>query len=163
MRLYIMRHGHAADSSPSGRDADRPLTDDGHKIVERVGELLQAHHGTTLARILSSPYLRAAQTADIMVRAIASADALFDHHQELEPDEPIPMGMLRKLVESDVDALIVGHHPMVIAMSRLLARDSSKLPLGLHPSMLVGLERPARRDSPLPIEGSFQVTTVLKP
>jgi len=163
MRLYIMRHGHAADSSPSGRDSDRPLTDDGRKIVERVGEMLQAHHGTRLSRILSSTYLRAAQTADIMARAIASSDVLFDHHQELEPDEPVPMTMLRKLAELEVDALIVGHHPMVIAMSRLLARDSSKLPLGLHPSMLVGLERPARPQSPLPIEGSFQVTTVLKP
>jgi phosphohistidine phosphatase len=163
MRLYIMRHGHAADSSPSGRDSDRPLTDDGRKIVGRVGEMLQAHHGHRLTRILSSTYLRAAQTAEIMAQTIADSDVLLDHHQELEPDEPVPMTMLRSLAESEIDALIVGHHPMVIAISRLLARDSAKLPLGLHPSMCVGLERPAHRGSPLPIEGSFQVTTVLKP
>ncbi|HRI72219.1 MAG TPA: histidine phosphatase family protein [Polyangium sp.] len=163
MRLYIMRHGHAADSSPSGRDADRPLTDDGRRLVERVGALLLSHHGAQLPQIHSSTYLRAMQTAEIMARTIAAPGVVFDTHDELEPDEPIPMSMLRKLAEAGGDALLVGHHPMVIAMSRLLARDSSKLPLGLHPGMLVGLERPTRDSSPSSVEGSFHVTTVLAP
>lgn len=163
MRLYIMRHGHAADSSPSGRDCDRPLTADGRRLVERVGALLFTHHGAYLPQIRSSTYLRAVQTAEIMARAVAHPDALFDQHPELEPDEPVPMNVLRNLADAGGDVLVVGHHPMVIAMSRLLARDSAKLPLGLHPGMLVGLERPTRDGSPLPIEGSFHVTTVLAP
>ena len=163
MRLYIMRHGHAADSSPTGRDADRPLTEDGRRNVERIGALLHAHHGEHLPRILSSTYLRAAQTAEIMGHAIAGPAMDLDHHAELEPDEPLPMSMLRGLAERGTDALIVGHHPMVIAMLRLLARDIAKLPLGLHPSMLVGVERPKRDGAPQSLEGSFHVTTVLKP
>jgi len=163
MRLYIMRHGHAADSSPTGRDADRPLTEDGRRNVERIGALLQAHHGEHLPRILSSTYLRAAQTAEIMGRAVAGPAIDLDHHAELEPDEPLPISMLRGLSESGTDALIVGHHPMVIAMLRLLARDTAKLPLGLHPSMLVGVERQNRGGSPQSLEGAFQVATILKP
>jgi phosphohistidine phosphatase len=163
MRLYIMRHGHAADSSPTGRDRDRPLTDDGRRNVERVGALLHAHHGAHLPRILSSTYLRAAQTAEIMARSIAGPAVDLAHHPELEPDEPLPMSMLRGLAERDADALIVGHHPMVITMLRLLVRDSAKLPLGLHPGMLVSVERTRRDGPPLPIEGTFGVTTVLKP
>jgi phosphohistidine phosphatase len=163
MRLYIMRHGHAADSSPSGRDFDRPLTDDGRRYVERIGTLLCAHHGAHLPRILSSTYLRAAQTAEIMGRAVAGPGILLDHHEELEPDEPLPMTILRGLSEDCTDALIVGHHPMVITMLRILARDGAKLPLGLHPGVLVGIERAKREGSPSPIEGSFEVTTILKP
>lgn len=163
MRLYIMRHGHAADSSPTGRDADRPLTEDGRRNVERIGTQLHAHHGAHLPRILSSTYLRAAQTAEIMAHAISGPSLDLDHHEELEPDEPLPVNMLRGLSARGTDALIVGHHPMVIAMLRLLARDSAKLPLGLHPGMLVGVERPKRDGTPQPLEGSFQVTTILKP
>ena len=163
MRLYIMRHGYAADSSPTGRDSDRPLTDDGRRNVERIGTLLQAHHGEHLPRILSSTYLRAAQTAEIMARTIAGPSINLDHHQELEPDEPLPMNILRGLAERDTDALIVGHHPMVITMLRVLVRDSAKLPLGLHPGMLVGIERVKRNGSPLPVEGAFDVSTIFKP
>lgn len=163
MRLFIMRHGHAADSSASGRDSDRPLTDDGRRYVEQVGTLLQAHHPEDLPRILSSTYLRAAQTAEIMGRVVAGPNIDLDHHEELEPDEPLPMNILRGLFERGADALIVGHHPMVISMLRMLVRDSAKLPLGLHPGMLVGIERTKRDGSPSSIEGSFQVTTILKP
>lgn len=163
MRLYVMRHGQAADSSPTGRDADRPLTDDGRRHVERIGDLLRAHRGEHLPRILSSPYLRAAQTAEIMAQAIAGPQFDLNHHDELEPDEPLPLSMLRSLSEHGTDALIVGHHPMVIAMLRWLARDTAKLPLGLHPGMLVGVERPQRDGAPLPLEGAFHVTTILKP
>jgi phosphohistidine phosphatase len=163
MRLYIMRHGHAADSSPTGRDADRPLTEDGRRNVERIGTLLQAHHGEHLPRILSSTYLRAAQTAEIMGRAIAGPAIDLDHHADLEPDESLFMSILYGFSDRGTDALIVGHHPMVIAMLRFLARDIAKLPLGLHPSMLVGVERPKRDGSPSHLEGSFLVTTVLKP
>lgn len=165
MRLYIMRHGHAADSSATGRDSDRPLTDDGRRYVEQVGTLLQAHHREPLPRILSSTYVRAVQTAEIMARAIGGPAIHLDHHEELEPDEPLPMNILRGLSECSTDALIVGHHPTVIAMLRILVRDSAKLPLGLHPGMLVGIERAKRKreGSPLFLEGSFEVTTILKP
>lgn len=163
MRLYIMRHGHAADSSPTGRDRDRPLTDDGRRNIERVGALLRAHHGAQLPWILSSTYLRAAQTAEIMARFVADPAVKLDQHQELEADEPLPMSMLRGLAERDVDTLIVGHHPMVIAMLRILVRDSAKLPLGLQPGMLVGIERTKRDVPSSPVEGTFNVSTILKP
>lgn len=163
MRLYIMRHGHAADSSATGRDSDRSLTDDGRRYVAQVGTLLQAHHREYLPRILSSTYLRAAQTAEIMGRLVAGPSIHLDHHEELQPDEPLPMALLRGLSDRGTDALIVGHHPMVISMLRMLVRDSAKLPVGLHPGMLVGIERRKRDGSPSPIEGTFQVTTILKP
>ena len=98
-----------------------------------------------------------------MARFVSGPSLKLDHHHELEADEPLPMSMLRTLAERDGDALIVGHHPMVIAMLRILVRDGAKLPLGLHPAMLVGIERGKRDVSPLPIEGTFSVTTILKP
>ncbi len=163
MRLYIMRHGHAADSSTTGRDSDRPLTDDGRRYVAQVGTLLQAHHGQHLPRILSSTYLRAAQTAEIMARTVAEPGIHLDHHEELEPDEPLPTNILQGLSDRGIDALVVGHHPMVISMLRMLVRDSAKLPLGLHPGMLVGIERTKRDGAPSPIEGSFHVSIIMKP
>lgn len=81
MELYLLRHGIAEDRAPSGRDADRRLTDEGKKKLERVLErAFQA--GVSPSLILSSPLKRAVETAEIAARElhykgdVARTDAL---------------------------------------------------------------------------------------
>src|SRR5947209_7782988 len=66
--LYILRHGIAAepDRSKYPRDADRPLTAEGKRKTAKVAKALDAL-GLSFDAVLSSPYLRARQTAEIVV------------------------------------------------------------------------------------------------
>jgi len=63
MRLYIVRHGEAERQLTT--DDARALTARGREDVAAVWESL-AERGVRPSRLLSSPYVRAAQTADII-------------------------------------------------------------------------------------------------
>ena len=66
MRLYLLRHGIAEDYHPEG-DPARALTAEG---IAKVRLQAAAFHrmGLGLERVLSSPYVRARQTARLVVR-----------------------------------------------------------------------------------------------
>lgn len=110
MILYLMRHGIASDESPSGRDADRPLTAWG---IERTTMMADRLAGTGLRfdGIVSSPYVRANQTAAIMAGATGFTDDLtFD-------DRLVPFARyedVSDIIAEHRDAeslLLVGHEP----------------------------------------------------
>ena len=65
MKLYVMRHGPAEDDAPTGRDADRALTAAGRERVAAVAKALSEANESPFA-ILSSPLVRAMQTAEIV-------------------------------------------------------------------------------------------------
>jgi phosphohistidine phosphatase len=68
--LYLLRHAHAGDPVKwSGDDARRPLSRKGRQQAERLGEFLAAR-GIRPDALLSSPKLRALETAQIVGRAI---------------------------------------------------------------------------------------------
>jgi phosphohistidine phosphatase len=68
--LYFLRHGDAEEARAGQSDADRRLTDKGQKQTERVAEAL-ARVGVHPAAIITSPLVRARQTAEIVARALA--------------------------------------------------------------------------------------------
>ena len=71
MRIYLVRHGIAVDRSDPKcpADAHRPLTDRGAKRTRQMAKGL-AVLGVKPEAVMSSPYLRAAQTAEIVCREI---------------------------------------------------------------------------------------------
>jgi phosphohistidine phosphatase len=71
MRLYFLRHGLAdwPEWDPA-RDHERPLTKDGMKKMKEQAKTLLALD-LKLDAILSSPYTRAYQTADIVAASCA--------------------------------------------------------------------------------------------
>ena len=63
MQIYLLRHGIAEDGTP---DSDRALTAEGREKLRRVlARARSADVAPTL--ILSSPYRRAVETADVAV------------------------------------------------------------------------------------------------
>src|ERR1700751_3425189 len=94
MNLYLLRHGLAVDLGEHGinRDADRPLTAKGKAKLGKIATAMQAID-LSFDLILSSPYLRARQTAEIF------ADS-FNARKRVELSEALtPGGSSRKLVE----------------------------------------------------------------
>lgn len=106
--LYLVRHADAGDPEAWTRpDAERPLSDKGRRQAQRLGAFL-ARLGFAPDRIVSSPKLRALDTARIVGDAIGL---------DVQTDDALagPFGLdeLRALVaKGHADQIvIVGHDP----------------------------------------------------
>jgi phosphohistidine phosphatase len=99
--LWLLRHGDAADGSP---DAERPLTKKGEKQSRNAGRALAAL-GVTVDACLTSPKLRAADTARLACEALGI-------EPQLEPKlsgGPFDAEALAAGLGDNV--LLVGHDP----------------------------------------------------
>jgi phosphohistidine phosphatase len=111
MEIYFLRHGPAGSRDAwEGDDAERPLTDKGGEMTARVAERL-AEAGVSIDVVVSSPYVRARQTADIAVHALGVA-------RPLETDDALRPGfgfadlaaVLQRHGPADT-LMLVGHEP----------------------------------------------------
>lgn len=77
MQLYLVRHGDAVDGRVAGvdRDDDRWLTDEGREETRWGAEILQKL-GVEPDLIMSSPLVRARQTAEIIADVIGKSDEI---------------------------------------------------------------------------------------
>ncbi len=125
MLVYLCRHAEAAPGDP---DATRPLTAEGVEQAERLAERLAAEQPPP-AIVVSSPLLRARQTADAIARA-TGAEARAD--ARLAPGATVES--LRELLD-DVEGPVatVGHQPdcseIVVALT---GRDPGFAPASVH-------------------------------
>ena len=110
MELYFVRHGRSVDENDwSGDDDSRPLTEDGKAAM--------AHEAATLAGlglvpdvVVTSPLVRARQTADIIAAGLEARDVVTD--ERLRPG--VGLTRLRKILHDHADAarlVVVGHEP----------------------------------------------------
>ncbi len=122
MKLYILRHGIAVEPGTPGyeTDADRPLTSEGERKMRQIAGAMEALE-LSFDLILSSPYLRARQTAEIVAEVLKARKKL-----ELS-DSLTPNGSTKKLVEllnsikpSPESVLLVGHEPFLSGLISLL-------------------------------------------
>ena len=101
MRLFVVRHAEAAPGDP---DELRPLTGAGRAVARALGERLADHE---LDAVLSSPLLRARETADAIARAAGLV---------AEPDERLAPGAdadtVREAIAGRGETVVtVGHQP----------------------------------------------------
>ncbi len=71
-RIYLVRHGVAEDIAPSGRDADRRLTEEGRRRLEHTLERMRRLE-VSIDILVSSPRVRAVQTADVLATVLPPA------------------------------------------------------------------------------------------
>ncbi|MDJ0577361.1 MAG: phosphohistidine phosphatase SixA [Xenococcaceae cyanobacterium MO_234.B1] len=82
MEIYLIRHGIAAERGTYTNDRERPLVAKGINKTQKVAEKLQSI-GIEFDLILSSPLVRAFQTAEILLKAGLSST--LDTFTPLEP------------------------------------------------------------------------------
>jgi phosphohistidine phosphatase len=105
-----MRHGPAEDEAASGKDGDRALTPSGRDRVRlATRELIK--RGKTPHFVLSSPLVRARQTAEIVLQEAGLASTALELRNELAMT-----GHASDLVREVVTAkrkrvILVGHEP----------------------------------------------------
>lgn len=106
--LYLLRHAHAGNPAEwSGEDAARPLSQKGRRQADRLGAFL-AERGFGPDAIVSSPKLRARQTAERVADAIGMAVTLDERLAE-----PLDLDVLASIVEGTggLGIVLVGHDP----------------------------------------------------
>jgi phosphohistidine phosphatase len=129
MKLYLLRHGTASDVAPS--DAERKLTREGEEEAKNAG-LALAELGAKLSHVLSSPLVRARQTAEIAARAMKFRGKV-ELLDELTNGTSTPE--LLKVLQSyssPEEILLVGHMPSLSEhLAALIGSNSPQgLPLG---------------------------------
>ena len=129
-----MRHGPAEDPSATVRDFDRALTPAGRDVVARVAGAIHRERELP-TRVLSSPLVRARETAALVVEHAVPAVAL-----EIER-EIGPGGDLRGLLLSHARLLgspmFVGHEPDV---SSVTAQLTGSLGSGFDRAMIAAID-----------------------
>src|ERR1700722_2624142 len=83
MEIYILRHGIAEDAPAGQPDSERALTSDGRKKLRSVLRVA-ASAGVAPSLIMSSPYKRALQTAQLAAEILAYKGELL-RTKALEP------------------------------------------------------------------------------
>ena len=109
MEIWILRHAKAEEGGPGTPDEERALTAGGHERMRSVAKAI-ARLEPKLDAILTSPLLRARQTAEPVARALSLRDDLIET-SALSPDAD-PKEILREIEKRRLGrVLVVGHMP----------------------------------------------------
>lgn len=132
VRLYLVRHAQAESNHPLG-DAARRLTPDGRDSFRARAAELAA--GARIARILTSPYQRARETAELLSAASGAAveaeEALASGHSSAE--ELVRIARVR-----GDGTVLVGHNPEICEAVALAAGRELPVPPGSVACLEVG-------------------------
>lgn len=111
MKLYLLRHGIAADREAwDGDDAQRPLTSQGRKCMQREAKGMQ-DLGVVPDRIITSPLTRAKETAQIVAQRLHLEKRLIEDERLADSfDAKRLAGILRDHGKDD-SVMLVGHEP----------------------------------------------------
>ena len=114
MELYFLRHAIAAEPGTVhvAHDSERPLTAEGIEIMQKAADGMR-RMGLNVDHVVSSPYLRASETAQIVVEKIAfKGKVVFS--DALTPDAKFKdFFKLLKEFKPNEKVLFVGHMPSV--------------------------------------------------
>jgi phosphohistidine phosphatase len=110
MRLYILRHGIAAERDEwTGDDRKRPLTESGRQEMREVAQGIRSLD-IKLDTLITSPLTRAKETADFVRKAVHPAT--YDSSKLLAPGCDLEsLGNLLLEYPKAQELMIVGHEP----------------------------------------------------
>jgi phosphohistidine phosphatase len=118
VKVFLVRHAHAVDEDAVLSDADRFLSARGRETAKNVGRRLK-ETGIAFDALLTSPLVRAVQTAELLAGALELA-------VPVSTWPPLaPGGSLRRTADelASRGALVacVGHEPSISALCAMLA------------------------------------------
>ena len=128
--IYILRHGHAQNADNGLNDFDRALTEEG---IEKINKLSLFFNGLdiSLEFILSSPYIRAKQTAEIFISHLICKPTLkiVDFLSCGVSSKEISRGLME--YSSSKNLLLVGHSPdLEIFLGKIIGAERVALKKG---------------------------------
>lgn len=142
MNLYLLRHGIAVDPSVPdfAKDAERPLTPKGRRRLLQITQAMMALK-ISFDVILSSPYVRAAQTAEIVAKSLKRRKQL-RFTEELMPggNPKLLIQLITELRPRPKNILLVGHEPYLGKLIALLTAGNTSMEIDVKKGSLCKLE-----------------------
>lgn len=142
MKLYILRHGEAAEHGDLRypNDADRPLTPKGTRRTRALARVLRKLD-ITFDVIFSSPLVRARETAEIVERGLRlHVRVELTEHLANSGDTEKLVHQLDELRPTPESILLVGHEPDSSRLISLLCTGGPHLSLTLKKGGLCRME-----------------------
>ena len=145
MMLYILRHATAEETSPSGEDGTRRLTERSKEKMRGAATALR-ELAPTFDAILTSPLTRATETAEIVAAAYENKPA-----PQVLPalatgvNAADAVAALRAFAKYD-DVMIVGHEPQLSSIASILLTGEDSVRLKLKTGGCIAIDLPARFD-----------------
>lgn len=137
MHCYFLRHGIAEESADwAGSDFDRPLTRAGRVRMEREAKAI-AELQLDFDVIVTSPLVRARQTAEIVAQRLDVRDALIEDARLAEGFDAERLGAILRAHPNARAFLLVGHEP---AMSATIGKVVGNASLEMKKGALAGVE-----------------------
>lgn len=142
MELYFLRHGPAGQhGDPKYKDDSlRPLTPQGREKTHYAA-LGMKTMGLTFDTVLSSPYARARQTAEITAQAFKLKNNTVHYTKNLLPPASIEklLKEVRGCFPGSEKILLVGHEPHLTEMISSLLKSAKPLVIDLKKGGLCSL------------------------
>ena len=129
MDLFILRHAIAEDKGGFGSrpDSDRPLTEKGARKMRRVAKVLRKM-GLSFDLILSSPFRRAKETAEIVADEFDCLDVLMlSSHLSVGGDPALFIREINLEHKNAGSILLVGHEPYLSGLISILVSGQPDL------------------------------------
>ena len=129
MELYILRHGIAVERGTPGykKDSDRPLTKEGEEKLHQIAQAMLAME-LKFDLILSSPYVRAAKTAEIVASKL-DGEVTFTEFLESGGNQLALISQIND--EKPQRVLLVGHEPDLSRLISLLTTGGTSAAIEL--------------------------------
>jgi len=133
-----VRHGIAENQVAGKRDADRWLTEEGRRILRRV--LARAKHAkVTPSLVLTSPLVRAAETARLAAGALEVPGTVAEAGALVPMSAPPAIWRLLRDQAAEDAIPLVGHEPLLNDLASFLL-GSSRIILAMEKDALLCLE-----------------------
>jgi phosphohistidine phosphatase len=126
MEIYILRHGIAEERRSGRPDSARKLTRAGKVKLCQVLETARAA-GVKPALILTSPYARAAETAELAAEILGCADPIVRTDALLPSSTPRAVWRLIRAHAGQTAILLAGHEPLLSETASFLLGASQAL------------------------------------
>lgn len=142
MNLFFLRHGVAVERDPQSfpDDSRRPLTLKGEDRVRLVCDAMQALE-LSFDVILSSPFLRARQTAELVASGLGLRRSL-EFRNELAPagDAKVLLRFINRIEPRPENVLLVGHEPDLSQLLSVLISGQAEAHLDFKKNGLAKIE-----------------------
>jgi phosphohistidine phosphatase len=115
MQVYLLRHGIAHDKSAKGGDAARELTAEGRAELKHVLKTA-AKAGVKPSLILTSPYVRARETAALAKKILETREDLLETKTLVPEGQPQMVWAEMSDHRAEPSLMLVGHNPLLEQM-----------------------------------------------
>ena len=119
MEIYLFRHGIAEDAKAGRSDSSRALTDEGRKKAAEVVKTAR-RAGATPSLIVSSPYVRAIETAGIAVDGFGYQGEIVRTEALVPHGSPANVWAELRDYRDEPAVLLAGHEPLLSHLAAYL-------------------------------------------